>query len=71
MEPLAVDVREAARLTSLSPYTIRRYIRKGRIRAVRVGRRVLVPVAELERLARQGVPPSEEPAHEEALQCRA
>lgn len=56
MEPLAVDIREAARLTSLSPHTIRAYIRKGkRIRAVRVGRRVLIPVAELERLVREGI----------------
>lgn len=56
MEPLAVDVREAARLLSLSPHTIRAYISKGRIRAVRVGRRVLIPVVELERLVREGVP---------------
>lgn len=54
MEPLAVDVREAARLTSLSPYTIRRHIRKGALRAVRVGRRVLVPVGELQRLVGPG-----------------
>lgn len=51
-QPLAVDVETAAQLTSLSRYTIRAYIRKGRIRAVHVGRRVLVPMAELERLVR-------------------
>jgi predicted DNA-binding transcriptional regulator AlpA len=28
MEPLVVDVREAARLTSLSPHTIRNYVKK-------------------------------------------
>jgi len=60
MEPLAVDVREAARLTSLSVHTIRAYCgKKGRIRAVRVGRRVLIPIAELERLVREGVPASQ------------
>ena len=52
MEPLAVDVREAARLTAVSPYTIRRYIQRGTLRAVRIGRRVLVPFDELERLVR-------------------
>lgn len=61
MEPLAVDVREAGRLLSLSPHTIRAYIRKSKLRAVRVGRRVLVPVAELERLAREGVPAQPHP----------
>ena len=50
MEPLAVDVREAARLTSLSTFTIRRAVKRGRLRAVRVGRRVLIPVTELEQL---------------------
>jgi excisionase family DNA binding protein len=47
MEPLAVDIREAGRLLSLSPRTIRRHIRSGRIKAVRFGRRVLVPMEEL------------------------
>ena len=44
MERLAVDVREAARLLSLSSRTVRRHIRSGRIRSVRVGTRVLVPI---------------------------
>jgi len=52
MEPLAVDIREAGRLTSLSPHTIRAYVRKGKIRAVRVGRRVLVPIESLQDLLR-------------------
>jgi excisionase family DNA binding protein len=47
MEPLAVDVREAGRLLSISPRTIRRHIQSGRIKAVRVGRRILVPVEAL------------------------
>ena len=56
MEPLAVDVREAARLLSLSPFTVRSYIRKGHIRAVKLGARVIVPLAEVQRLAREGIP---------------
>jgi excisionase family DNA binding protein len=54
MEPLAVDVREAARLTSLSPFTIRAYIRMGKIKVARCGRRLLVPMAELSRLVSEG-----------------
>jgi excisionase family DNA binding protein len=54
MEPLAVDVREAARLTSLSPHTIRAYIRSGRMLAVRIGRRVLIEPREIKRLIVEG-----------------
>ena len=52
---LAVDVLETARLLSLSKHTVRAYIRRGLIRAVRVGRRVLVPVSECERIVREGI----------------
>jgi excisionase family DNA binding protein len=55
VEPIAVDVQEAARLTSLSPYTVRAYIRQKKLRAVHVGRRLLVPVAELQRLVAEGI----------------
>ena len=50
MDPLAVDIREAARLTSLSTFTIRRYIRRGHLKATRVGRRVIIPINELRTL---------------------
>jgi len=56
MQPLAVDVREAARLTSLSVPTIRKYIREHRIVAVRAGRRVSVPIESLRELCERGVP---------------
>jgi excisionase family DNA binding protein len=51
---LAVDAREAARLTSLSVFTIRRRIKGGDLQAVRVGRRILIPVHALEKLVRHG-----------------
>jgi excisionase family DNA binding protein len=54
MEPLAVDIREAARLLSLSARTIRRHIQSGRIKAVRVGRRVLVPIEALTAMVKPG-----------------
>lgn len=52
MEPLAVDVGEAARLTLLSPYTIRRWIHRGLLPATRVGRRGWIPIVALENLLR-------------------
>jgi excisionase family DNA binding protein len=55
MEPLAVDFKTAGRLTSLSPYTIRAYVRAGKIRATRCGRRWLVSLEELRRIVRDGV----------------
>jgi excisionase family DNA binding protein len=59
VEPIAVDVQEAARLTSLSPYTVRAYIRQKKLRAVHVGRRVLVPLAELRRFVTEGTDSTE------------
>jgi len=50
MEPITIDIREAARLTSLSPHTIRAYIKKGRIPAIRICRRVLIETESLRRL---------------------
>lgn len=46
-EPLAVSLREAGRLLSVSPFTIRRRIAKGLLRSIRVGSRVLVPMSAL------------------------
>jgi excisionase family DNA binding protein len=52
------DVNSAARLLSISPWTVRSYIHNGKLRPVRLGRRVLLEEAELERLITdcQGVP---------------
>lgn len=47
---LAVSVAEAASLVSVATRTMRAWIAAGRVRAVHLGRRVVVPVAELERL---------------------
>lgn len=61
MEPIAVDIQTAARMTSLSPQVIRRYIQRGLLSATRCGRRAVVPVNALKRLVRYGVPASEKP----------
>jgi excisionase family DNA binding protein len=48
MQPLK-SVEEAAELLGISPWTVRSYIRDGKLKPVRIGRRVLVEEAELER----------------------
>jgi excisionase family DNA binding protein len=52
--PLAVDVWEAARILSISPFTIRNYIRDGELKVSHLGRRVVIPVSELQRLLERG-----------------
>ena len=47
MEPLAVDVCEAARLLAVSSRTVRRLLRSGKLDSVRIGRRIVVPLASL------------------------
>ena len=54
MDPLAVNVREAARLTSLSIHTIRWYVSTGKIPATRIGRRIVIPIDGLQQLVRKG-----------------
>lgn len=47
-QKLAFNLKEAAEVLSLSPNSVSKLIRSGQIRAVRVGRRVIVPRAALE-----------------------
>ena len=49
-EAVAVDVREAARRLSVSERSVRRMVADGRLSTVRVGRRVLIPVAAISQL---------------------
>ena len=53
--PALKSLQEAADLLGVSVFTIRRLIKAGEIRAVHVGARVLVPAAEIERVANHGV----------------
>jgi excisionase family DNA binding protein len=48
-----LDINSVARLLSLSPWTVRRLIFDGRLAPVRLGRRVLVEPAEVERFVTQ------------------
>jgi len=48
MNPL-LDLKEAGRLLSISPWTVRSYVKAGRIIPLRIGRRVLFEEEELQR----------------------
>jgi len=48
------SVVDAAGLLGISPWTVRSYIRSGKLMPVRIGRRVLVEEAELERFVASG-----------------
>ena len=48
------DLEQSSGRLSVSPWTLRRLIDSGDIRAVRVGRRVLIPESELLRIMRDG-----------------
>jgi excisionase family DNA binding protein len=56
MEPqkLLWSVKEAGTALGLSPWTIRRYITDGKLKTVRLGRRVLVEPSECLRLVEEG-----------------
>ena len=54
---LVLDIKEAAHALSISPWTVRLYIRNGKLKPVRAGRRVLIEPAELQRLVEQGRKP--------------
>ena len=56
MLPQAVSVREAARLLSISPRTVDKYVALKIIRTVRIGRRVLVPMKSVNEVAFRGIP---------------
>jgi excisionase family DNA binding protein len=52
----AVSIREAARLLSISPRTVDKYVALKVIRTVRFGRRVLVPMKSVNEVAAKGIP---------------
>jgi excisionase family DNA binding protein len=53
---LAIGLKEAAETVGLSHWTLRQYVREGKIAAIRLGRRVLIEPRELERLVQEGRP---------------
>jgi excisionase family DNA binding protein len=55
-ERLAVDIREAAQLLSVSPRTIQNYIHAKLLPARKIGRRTVIPVRALETFLRTDQP---------------
>ncbi len=53
-QSLTIGVKDAAARLGLTHWTLRKYIAQGKLRAVRIGRRVLIEPAELERLVALG-----------------
>jgi excisionase family DNA binding protein len=53
-EVLTVGVREAAAILGVSHWSIRRWIRLGRLPAVRLGRRIVVEVSALTHMIESG-----------------
>jgi excisionase family DNA binding protein len=56
VERLAISIKEAAEALGVNPYTVRNYIRDGKLIASKIGRRVLIEPSELRRLLDQGRP---------------
>ena len=54
IQPLAFTIRDAAILASISEAFVRKLIRAGKIRAVRVGWVWRIPRAEIERICQEG-----------------
>jgi excisionase family DNA binding protein len=48
-----LDVQQVASLLSVSPYSIRAWVRQGKLNPVRLGRRVVFEMAEVERFVRE------------------
>ena len=49
-----LSVQAAAELLSISPWTVRSYIKQGKLRPVRIGRRVLLQQEEIQRFVESG-----------------
>jgi excisionase family DNA binding protein len=51
------NVKQAAELLGISPWTVRAYIQDGKLTPVRIGRRVLLSEEELERFVNESQQP--------------
>lgn len=49
-----LNCEKAAELLGISPWTVRKWLSENKLRAVRLGRRVLIEPAEVRRLIEQG-----------------
>jgi excisionase family DNA binding protein len=51
---LTMSIKDAAAQLGLTHWTLRKYVRQGRLPAVRIGRRLLIEPAALQRLITNG-----------------
>lgn len=68
MQTLAVSPKTGAKMVGLSLSSFRRQVRAGNIHAVKVGRRILVPVNSLEKLLHMDERPGPTVPQEEKAQ---
>jgi len=54
--PALHSIDPAAYRLGVSPWSLRVWIRQGAIRATRLGRRVLIPESEIQRVVAEGLP---------------
>ena len=57
-KPAYVGVDDAEVMSGLSKWTWRKYAYEGRVASTKVGRRLLIPVAEIERIMAEGLRPA-------------
>lgn len=56
MEGILQSIKASATRLGVSPFTVRRLVKTGKLKAVRLGRRVLVSDEEISRIMREGCP---------------
>ena len=54
MEPKMIGIAQAAQTLGVHRDSVRRRVVTGEIRSTRIGRRILIPVTEIERICRDG-----------------
>lgn len=55
-----ISVAEAEQITGMSQWTWRRWAYAGRVESVKLGSRLMIPVAEVERVTREGTRPRQQ-----------
>ena len=58
MQRVLLSVQQAEELTGLSRWTWRRWAYDGKVGSTKLGRRLLIPLAEIERLVRENTRPA-------------
>jgi excisionase family DNA binding protein len=51
---LSYTLNEAAELTGISAYTLRRMVLRGQLMSARIGKKILIPAGELQRIVAVG-----------------